>query len=315
MMQKQLDGLVTSMRFISKLPLKLLQTCATGISVVITKALPVKTPRYAKLNIEIAFPDASPEKIQQIYQSSAINELKSYFEFIHIWGNRTEKNLAMLHSVTGEEYLHEALAAKQGIVLIVPHFGTWEIMNAWVSQFTPMTIMYKPLKNSAVNKFVLQARSREQAHLVPTDETGVKQIFKALKSGGITAILPDHSPDHGGELIDWFGVPLYSSQLSAKMIQKTKARSLLLYALRNENEGFDMFIEPMSEEIYDTSKNGTLLIHKTMEALISRYPEHYHWSYKRFKANPATSALYTLPNGKALALIRQIQMQSSTLGQ
>lgn len=314
-MQKQLDGLVTSMRLMSRLPLKLLQTCATGMSVVITKALPLKTPRYAKLNIEIAFPDAPPEKIQHIYQASAINELKSYFEFIHIWGNRSEKNIARVHSITGEHYLHEALAAKQGIVLIVPHFGTWEIMNAWVSQFTPMTIMYKPLKNSAVNKFVLQARSREKAHLVPTDETGVKHIFKALKGGGITAILPDHSPDHGGELIDWFDVPLHSSQLSAKMIQKTKAKALLLYALRNENEGFDMFIEPISDEIYDNSKNGTFLIHQTMQALIHRYPEHYHWSYKRFKANPSTSALYTMPKNKALALIRRIQSQRSAFRQ
>ena len=36
---------------------------------------------------------------------------------------------------------------------------------------------------------VLCARSREQANLVPTDESGVRQIFKALKQGETTVIL------------------------------------------------------------------------------------------------------------------------------
>ena len=38
-----------------------------------------------------------------------------------------------------------------------------------------------------------EARSREQANLVPTDESGVRQIFKALKQGETTVILPDHT--------------------------------------------------------------------------------------------------------------------------
>lgn len=85
---------------------------------------------------------------------------------------------------------------------------------------------------------------------MPTDESGVRQIFKALKQGGTTVILPDHTPNVGGEYIPYFGVPLATSNLSAKLIQKTKARALFLYALRNENAGFDIHIEAIDEEIY-----------------------------------------------------------------
>ena len=128
--------------------------------------------------------------------------------------------------------LHQALAAQKGLVLIVPHFGTWEIMNSYVAQFTEMTIMYKPVKDPGADLFVREARSREGAQLVPTDESGVRQIFKALKQGGTTVILPDHTPKQGGEMIPYFGFPLASSNLSAKLIQKTKAKALLLYAIR-----------------------------------------------------------------------------------
>ena len=62
----------------------------------------------------------------------------------------------------GEDLLHDALAQNKGLVLIVPHFGTWEIMNAYVAQFTSMTIMYKPVKNQAADQFVRAARSREK---------------------------------------------------------------------------------------------------------------------------------------------------------
>lgn len=79
-------------------------------------------------------------------------------------------------------------------------------------------------KNEDADRFVREARSREQANLVPTDETGVRQIFKALKQGETTVILPDHTPNVGGDMINYFGVPLASSNLSAKLIQKQKPK-------------------------------------------------------------------------------------------
>ena len=46
--------------------------------------------------------------------------------------------------------------------------------------------------------------------------------------GGTTVILPDHTPNTSGEMVDYFGIPLESSSLTAKLIQKTKAKTLLI---------------------------------------------------------------------------------------
>ncbi|MEK5761041.1 lipid A biosynthesis acyltransferase, partial [Acinetobacter variabilis] len=82
-------------------------------------------------------------------------------------------------------------------------------------------------------------------------------------------------------MIKYFGIPLASSSLSAKLIQKTKARTLFLYALRNDQGGFDMHIERINPQIYEgNAEDGTLIIHQTLENLIQRLPMHYHWSYK-----------------------------------
>lgn len=295
-------------KLISRQPIKLGRLVAGLVAGLVTRLPLSKISKIIRLNIKIALPNLTETEYQLLSANAIRNELTAYFEFLSIWGSANEKNIKRVQTVVGEQYLHDALAEQKGLVLIVPHFGTWEVMNAWLSQYTQMTILYKPVKNPDADQFVRDARSREQAHLVPTDESGVRQIFKALKQGGTTAILPDHTPDHGGEMIEYFGIPLASSSLSAKLIQKTKAKALLIYAKRNEQDGFDMFIEPIDPRIYEGSaEDGTLVIHQTLEKLIRQYPEHYHWSYKRFSANPALKKIYDIDENNALIKIAEIR--------
>ena len=302
------------LKFLSRQPLQISRFIARGLAALVRLLHLSKTSQTIRLNLQIAFPELSSKEREQIFHHAIRNELSAYFEFFSIWGAENAKNIARIEHIYGENELKDALNSTTGLVLIVPHFGTWEIMNAYIAQFTRMTIMYKPVKNAAANQFVLAARSREQAHLVPTDESGVRQIFKALKQGGTTVILPDHTPAQGGEMIPYFGLPLASSNLSAKLIQKTKAKALMLYAKRNDNGLFDMYVEPIAEAIYQgTANEGTEIIHQHLEDLIRRDPTHYHWSYKRFRAHPELRRLYDIPVNEALDKVRKLREQSIPL--
>ncbi|MFX2257361.1 lysophospholipid acyltransferase family protein [Acinetobacter variabilis] len=296
------------LKYISRQPLSVSRWIARILALIVNIFKVSKTSDVIRLNLEISLSELSTQERERITRAAIRNELMSYFEFFSIWGSTNQKNIERVHKVIGEDLLHDALAQNKGLVLIVPHFGTWEIMNAYVAQFTSMTIMYKPVKNQAADQFVRAARSREQANLVPTDESGVRQIFKALKQGGTTVILPDHTPNVGGEYIPYFGVPLATSNLSAKLIQKTKARALFLYALRNEDAGFDIHIETIDEKVYQGDANqGTGIIINTIENLIQRHPEHYHWSYKRFRAHEDLGNIYKLDHDQALSKVNQLR--------
>lgn len=298
------------LKFISKQPLSFSRGCAKFLALIANHVNTIKTTKAAELNLKIALPHLDLVQQQYILKQANRNELMSYFEFFNIWGASNTKNRSRIHQVNGEQYFLEALAEKKGVVLIIPHFGTWEIMNAWFAQHTTMTIMYKPVKNKIADQFVREARGRENATLVPTDESGVRQIFKALKQGGTTVILPDHTPNVGGTMIDYFGIPLASSNLSAKLIQKTKAKALFLYAIRNDHSGYDMTIKPISTDIYQGSDiEGTRIIYQMIEDLIEQYPEHYHWSYKRFKANPKLNKIYNIPTEQALEKVTKIRQR------
>lgn len=301
------------LRLISRQPIKIGQAIAAFLAFLINTFSISRTSNSVRLNLQIALPELAASERERITRQAIRNELMAYFEFFSIWGSSSAENLARIHQVHGEPLFHEALNAGKGIVLIVPHFGTWEVMNAWVAKYTQPTILYKPVKDVAADRFVRQARSREKAHLVPTDESGVRQIFKALKVGGTTVILPDHTPNAAGEMIEYFNIPLESSSLTAKLIQKTQAKALLIYAMRNEQDGFDMHIESIDPNIYVVdAKQGTRIIHAAIEHLIRRYPAFYHWSYKRFKANPALNDIYNLVPEHALVKVAEIRQQDSS---
>ena len=314
MTEKTTSTVTRLLNFFSRRPIRFARFFAKILSSVVNFFHLSKSPKAIRLNLEICLPHLTKEHKDLLVRAAITNELQSYMEFFSIWGSSNEENIARIRNIQGEHYFHEAMKEKKGIVLLAPHFGTWEVMNAWFSQYTEMTIMYKPIKNDDADQFVRLARSRERATLVPTDESGVRQIFKALKLGGTTVILPDHTPKHGIEMIKYFGLPLASSNLSSKLIQKTKAKAFLVYAIRNETEDFDMFIEPMDEKIYEgTPTDGTTVIHHAIENLIRRYPEHGHWSYKRFKANPELRNIYNLPFEEAVEVINRVREESKSL--
>lgn len=72
-----------------------------------------------------------------------------------------------------------------------------------------------------------------------------------------------------------------------------------------------MHIEPMDEKIYEgTADDGTYVIHQAIEQLIYQYPEHYHWSYKRFKANPALDNIYNIDPTEALKIVDRLKAEA-----
>ena len=123
-------------------------------------------------------------------------------------------------------------------------------------------------------------------------------LFKNLKQGGFSVILPDHVPDpSGGIVAPFFGVNTLTSTLAPKLTQKTKCRVISMICVRSKNEdGYDIYIEDAGlqyPELYDQDINtSTTAMNKVVEGLINQFPEHYMWGYKRFRGSEETEELY-----------------------
>jgi|LUMW01.1.fsa_nt_gb KDO2-lipid IV(A) lauroyltransferase len=249
-----------------------------------------------KINLTLAYPHLDEKQIENMSKSSVQKQCLTYAESAKCWAMPPEWSVAQIKQVHQLNILTDALANPKGALIITPHLGTWEMMNAWVHQYGTPTIMYKPSKNPALNQFVLDARQQLNGTLVPTDANGVKALFKTLKQGGFSVILPDHVPHpSGGVVVPFFGIDCLTSTLASKMAQKTGCKLVGLSCFRRADEkGFDVYCDDLDDpNLYSPDIHiATTALNQAIEQMINRLPEEYMWGYKRFKGAPNLPNFY-----------------------
>lgn len=286
------------LKILARLPLPILHYLARWVALFII-IMPYAGMRWVvRVNLSLTYPQLSQQQRLQLERASIYSQCLTAAESIKSWGMPTSYSLAQIHSISGTDILLQALKNPKGVIAVVPHFGTWELMNAWLNQYASPVIMYKPSKDAGVDRFMLEARQRLNATLVPTNDSGVRAIFKALKTGGFTAILPDHVPDHsGGIYAPFFGHSVLTTTLVSKLAQKTQCSVLGLSCIRRPDlSGFDIVCELLDHRILDQDLQVSVKTMNTeIERMIARAPEQYMWGYKRFKQMQNLSNVYKKP--------------------
>ena len=274
------------LKIIAALPLSILHALASLVALLLN-LFPNQSMRWiVRVNLWLAYPDLPMAQRLQLEKDNVRSQCMTAVESIKSWGMPPAYSLAQIRQVIGQDVFLQALQNPSGVIAVVPHFGTWEIMNFWLGQYTQPIIMYKPSKDAGVDRFMLEARQRMDATLVPADESGVRAVFKALKRGGFTAILPDQVPDTAGGIFSpFFGHEVLTSTLVSRLAQKTGCSVIGLSCIRNNNNvSFDIICEALTPDI--ASKDLQVAVdslNAEMQRMISRAPEQYVWAYKRFK--------------------------------
>ena len=286
----------TLLKNFSKLPLRFIQNLAKSVGsfLYITNS---SIRRTTEINLGIAYPELSVSERTRLAKRSVQSQCMTYAESVKIWGSEPEFALKQIRNIHHPEIFTDALKNPNGTLAVVPHFGTWELLNAWVNQHTSPVIMYKPSKNPDVDRFMLEARQRLNATLVPTDETGVRALFKHLKQGGFSAILPDHVPKESGGIYSLFyNQNALSSTLLSKLAAKTQCSVVGLSCLRrNDLSGYDIIVTQLSDDILSKDLQLSVdTLNKEMERMINVAPEQYLWGYKRFRKLENEKSLYDL---------------------
>jgi KDO2-lipid IV(A) lauroyltransferase len=286
---------MAALKWLAKLPLPMLQRIAQTIGQFVAAFPHTGVYRTVLRNIERAHPKQSPQWHQHTTKASIISTAMTALEFAKTWGMPPGYSYKQIRDVHGRELFLESINSGDGVMCIVPHWGTWEFMNAWVNEHTAPTIMYKPGKQPGVDALVWEARSRLRANIVPTDDSGVRATFKALRKGGFTAILPDHTPnDNGGIFAPFFGTSTWTGVMVPKLIQRTKCRVIVMGCIRrNDGHGFDLYILPADPAVHDDDlASAAAAMNRSMETLVAIAPEQYQWTYKRFKKNEHVGDFY-----------------------
>ena len=281
-------------KVVSLLPLCVLQWIASWIALLLNR-FNSSMKRVSSINLKLAYPELNIEQHQVLLKKTLKSQCLTYVESIKIWGMPQQYNTGLIKNIFGEQHLTEALNSEKGTIVVLAHLGNWELVNVWLNQYTAPVIMYKPSKNKGINRFMLEARQSSRATLVPTDENGVRAIFKHLKQGGLTVILPDHLPkESGGIYADFFGQKALSTTLLSKLASKTQCNVIGISCLRNSDTHFDIQCTQLSDNILSKDLQVSVnQLNQDVEAMINVAPEQYIWSYKRFRKVEGNKNLYT----------------------
>jgi len=264
--------------------------------------------RTIKINMALIEPALTVKQKKTVIKDIVRHQCLSSVESIKSWAMPPEWSIEQIREVHNQEILLEGLANPNGMLAIVPHLGTWEMMNAWLNQFGSPTIMYKPVKDKLTGDFILKGRARLNATLVPTDSSGVKAVFKTLKRGGFSIILPDHVPEpSGGVVVPFFGVKTLTSTLAPKLASKTKCALVGLSCIRrDDNRGFDIYCYKLDDPaLYDRNTEvATHALNIAMQEMIEDQCSHYMWGYRRFKRIPNLGNPYRADSSKLQAFLK-----------
>ena len=289
-------------------PLSVLQMLARFVAWIILRMPSASIMRTVKINMALIAPTLSHLQKQALTKEIIYHQCLTSIESIKSWAMPPDWSIAQIRDVHNKDILLDGLASPNGMLAIVPHLGTWEMMNAWLNQFGSPTIMYKPVKGDITNNFILQGRARLNATLVPTDGSGVKAVFKTLKQGGFSIVLSDHVPDpSGGVIVPFFGIETLTSTLASKLASKTKCALVGLACIRRDDgHGFDIYCYKLDDPaLYDrNTETAAYALNLAMQRMIEANYSHYMWGYRRFKHIPMIDNPYNTDEANLAAFIR-----------
>jgi len=243
--------------------------------------------RVARINVDLCFPDHSAEWRARVVRESLVHDGRAAMEAAISWTRDPAILTRRVMAVGAEERLREEHERGRGVLALVPHMGAWELINPFVTERYPATIIYKPNDRPALDALIFAGRNRFHAKLVPANETGVRAVVRALRRGEFTAFLPDQVPDAGaGIFAPFYGHRTLTATLASKLARLKNVAVVTICCLR-EPPGYRLVVQDADPAVYDADLLASVTaVNASVEATIALDPGQYHWAYRRFKRPP-----------------------------
>ena len=219
------------------------------------------------------------------YLNAAAETGKMMLELPFVWARPAQDSLALVAEVRGWEHVEALRAANRPILALTPHLGCFEIVSAYIGARLPMTVLYRPPKQSEFEPILRSGRARGQITLAPADLSGVRRLIKAMRAGEISGLLPDQAPGNGeGLWSPFFGKPAYTMTLAARLSEVKDAGVLFFWGERlPAGRGWRIHVSPPSEALDGTLEERVHSINREVERTIRQCPSQYLWGYNRYK--------------------------------
>jgi lauroyl/myristoyl acyltransferase len=106
----------------------------------------------------------------------------------------------------GYAHLEEAFAAGRGVLLALPHVGSWEWGGAWLAlEGHPMTSVAERIEPPALFRWFLEKREAMGLRIVPLGDESGRTLLGELRNGGVVGLVCDRDIAGSGIPVEFFG--------------------------------------------------------------------------------------------------------------
>ena len=249
-----------------------------------------RSAKVTRTNIDLCFPELTEIERSRLVAQSLKNTGKNVMETPAAWMGSFNRMSKWITRVENREVLDQAYAQGNGVVIILPHLGNWELFNVYYAHHPmgEMAGLYQPPDKPYLQRIMEEIRGRFGNELVPTTRQGITRLYRCLGNGGLVTILPDQVPETG-DFVDFFGEKALTDRLISRLIAKTGARVVCCFIKRlPENNGFSACFREPDADIYATDRITSMAgVNKSVEACVREVPAQYQWEYKRYRERPS----------------------------
>ncbi|MBM4339810.1 MAG: hypothetical protein FJ110_09720 [Deltaproteobacteria bacterium] len=250
----------------------------------------VEHRRVAIDNLKIAFGEEKTEAERySIAKKNFQNLGMMAVEFLRIPYMDLETYKKKVEAEGVDEAL-KVLEGKKGALLLIGHFGNWELM-AMMSRVInkPILVIAKPIKNNRyLEKWFIDSRERIGLEVIPP-LNAIPKVVHALSQNKVVGIMFDQRGKRSkGIWADFFGRKVPTTPGLAAMALRSGAPVIPVFMIRIGFQKHRLIIKKPIKLIQtgnftkDVEAN-TQLFNQNLEAIIRQYPEQWLWIHRRFE--------------------------------
>ena len=241
--------------------------------------------KITSANLRNSFPEKSETEIQITlvkfyrYFSDLILET---IKMISV-NKRILKNRVQINNV---EILKSYYKNNQSVILVMGHFGNWELIAARLSleNLHEVYAIYHPLSNLHFNRLIFKMRSRFGTKLIPMKNT-VKQMLENKAKLTATLFIADQTPSPKNAIWTTFlnqDTPVFSG--TEKLAKKMNSPVIYLSISRDKRGYYTINPILIAEKPIETVDGEITKLHTLMlENDIKSQAEIWLWTHRRWK--------------------------------
>lgn len=227
---------------------------------------------------QIMGPSADPRDVSRKVRDVFRNYAKYMIDLL--WLPRARfGDLDRRLTILGQDHIDEAMRRGNGLVMVMAHIGNWDLGGAVLAgRGYPVNAVVETLAPRRWNERVQAIREQMGVNAIPV-ETGVREMFDALRSNQILGVLIDRPLERDGVPVRFFDAVTHVPEGAARLALRTSAGVVAVGVVR-QGRRFVAHVSPLIDVAPsgDRARDTQELTQRAvdwLEGVIRQYPDQW----------------------------------------